>query len=164
MPDILFTCAGTTDPVRGGHDGGVLHIMRHYRPQKVYLFLSAEMVGFENKDLRFEKMFRYAAEKWGYTPEWFVERSGIDNVADLDAVNEPLCAFFRRAEEENPGCRILVNLSSGSPQMKIVLAQLALSISHDVLGVQVSNPARKSGDSQRTNDEKYVVDDELELN
>ena len=164
MPDILFTCAGTTDPVRGGHDGGLLHIMRHYRPQKVYLFLSAEMVGFENKDHRFEKMFRYAAEKWGYTPEWFVERSGIDNVADLDAVNEPLCAFFRRTEEENPGCRILVNLSSGSPQMKIVLAQLALSISHDVLGVQVSNPARKSGDSQRTNDEKYVVDDELELN
>lgn len=44
MPDILFTCAGTTDPVRGGHDGGILHIMRHYRPEKVYLFLSKEMV------------------------------------------------------------------------------------------------------------------------
>ena len=29
MPDIFFTCAGTTDPVRGGHDGGILHIMRH---------------------------------------------------------------------------------------------------------------------------------------
>lgn len=164
MPDILFTCAGTTDPVRGGHDGGVLHIMRHYRPQKVYLFLSAEMDGLEQKDHRFEKMFRYAAEKWGYTPERFIERSGIDNVADLDAVNEPLCAFFRRAEEENPGCRIIVNLSSGSPQMKIVLAQLALSISHDVLGVQVSNPEKKSGDSQRTNGKDYVVDDELELN
>lgn len=164
MPDILFTCAGTTDPVRGGRDGGVLHIMRHYRPQKVYLFLSAEMDSFEKQDHRFEKMFRYAAEKWAYAPEWFVEHSGIGNVADLDAVNEPLCAFFRRAEEENPGCRILVNLSSGSPQMKIVLAQLALSVRHNVLGVQVSNPEKKSGDSKRTNDKCYVVDDELELN
>lgn len=164
MSDILFTCAGTTDPVRGGHDGGVLHIMRHYRPQKVYLFLSAEMDSLEQKDHRFEKMFRYAAERWGYAPEWLVERSGIGNVADLDAVNEPLCAFFRRAEEESPGCRILINLSSGSPQMKIVLAQLALGIGHDVLGVQVSNPEKKSGDSQRTNGKDYVVDDELELN
>ena len=49
MPDILFTCAGTTDPVRGGHDGGILHIMRHYRPEKVYLFLSKEMVDYEKK-------------------------------------------------------------------------------------------------------------------
>lgn len=47
MPDILFTCAGTTDPVRGGHDGGILHVVRHYRPEKVYLFLSKEMVGYE---------------------------------------------------------------------------------------------------------------------
>lgn len=164
MPDVFFTCAGTTDPVRGGHDGGMLHIMRHYRPQKVYLFLSAEMDSLEHRDQRFEKMFRYTAEKWAYAPEWFVERSGIGNVADLDAVNEPLCAFFRRAAEENPGCRIIVNLSSGSPQMKIVLAQLALSISHDVLGVQVSNPEKKSGDSVRTNGKDYVVDDELELN
>ncbi|MGN0990784.1 MAG: type III-A CRISPR-associated CARF protein Csm6 [Candidatus Ventricola sp.] len=164
MPDVLFTCAGTTDPVRGGHDGGVLHIMRHYRPQRIYLFLSAEMNRFERQDHRFEKMFRYAAEKWVYAPEWFIEQSGIDNVADLDAVNEPLCAFFRRAEEENPGCRILVNLSSGSPQMKIALAQLALSVRHNVVGVQVSNPEKKSGDSKRTNDERYVVDDELELN
>lgn len=164
MPDILFTCAGTTDPVRGGHDGGILHIMRHYRPQKVYLFLSAEMDRFEQQDHRFEKAFRYAADKWAYALEWCVEHSGIDNVADLDAVNEPLCAFFRRAEEENPGCRILINLSSGSPQMKIVLAQLALGIGHDVLGVQVSNPEKKSGTSERTNGKHYVVDDELELN
>ena len=53
MPDVLFTCAGTTDPVRGGHDGGVLHIMRHYRPQRIYLFLSAEMNRFERQDHRF---------------------------------------------------------------------------------------------------------------
>ena len=38
MPDVFFTCVGTTDPVRGGRDGGVLHIMRNYRPQKVYLW------------------------------------------------------------------------------------------------------------------------------
>ena len=27
MDDILFTCAGTSDPVRGNRDGGILHIL-----------------------------------------------------------------------------------------------------------------------------------------
>lgn len=40
MDDILFTCAGTSDPVRGNRDGGILHIMRYYHPKRVYLFLS----------------------------------------------------------------------------------------------------------------------------
>ena len=164
MPDILFTCAGTTDPVRGGHDGGILHIMRYYRPEKVYLFLSKEIVDYEKKDHRFERTFRYASEKWSYLLEWHEEQTDLEDVADLDAVSEPLYGFFRRAVEENPGCRILINLSSGTPQMKIILAQLALSLQAPVLGVQVLNPKKQSGDSKRTNDPDYDVEFELELN
>ena len=37
---VLFTCVGTTDTVRGLRDGGMMHAMRHYRPQKVYIFVS----------------------------------------------------------------------------------------------------------------------------
>ena len=164
MPDILFTCAGTTDPVRGGHDGGILHVVRHYRPEKVYLFLSKEMVGYETKDHRFERTFRHASEKWCYPLEWHEEQTYLEDVADLDAVSEPLYGFFRRAVEENPGCRILINLSSGTPQMKIILSQLALSLQASVLGVQVLNPKKQSGDSKRTNDPDYDVEFELELN
>lgn len=164
MTDILFTCAGTTDPVRGGHDGAILHIMRHYRPQKVYLFLSSEMAGYERKDQRFEKAFRFVAEKWAYPFEWHMKQTDLVDVADLDAVSEPLRAYFRQVAEENTGCRILINLSSGTPQMKVILAQLALSLRFSVLGVQVLNPEKKSGDSKRTNVAAYIVDDELELN
>lgn len=164
MADILFTCAGTTDPVRGGYDGGMLHILRHYRPEGVYLFLSAEMAEYEDRDQRFQKMFHYMQSQWGYSPQCVCERSGIRDVSDLDAVCDPLRVFFRRAAEENPGCRILINLSSGTPQMKIVLAQLALSVGRSVLGIQVSNPERRSGSSSRSNDRTYVVDDELQLN
>ena len=164
MTDILFTCAGTTDPVRGGYDGGVLHIMRHYRPKKVYLFLSAEMVQYERKDQRFEKMFQYVRDEWSYAPETCIEYSDIDNVADLDVVNEPLRSFFYRAADENPGCRILVNLSSGTPQMKIVLAQLALSTRYKAVGIQVSNPERRAGNSVRNNRADYEAELELLYN
>ena len=43
MKRILFSCVGSTDPVRGLRDGSMLHIMRHYRPDKVVLYLSAEI-------------------------------------------------------------------------------------------------------------------------
>ena len=82
----------------------------------------------------------------------------------LDSTSEPLHAFFHRAVEENPDCRILINLSSGSPQMKIILSQLALSLQYSVLGVQVLNPDQRSGSSKRTTDKDYDVDYELELN
>lgn len=39
MQKIFFSCFGTTDPVRGMRDGGMLHILRFYRPEAVYLFL-----------------------------------------------------------------------------------------------------------------------------
>ena len=41
---ILFTPAGDTDPVRGYHDGGMLHILRLYAPVgRVYVFHTKEM-------------------------------------------------------------------------------------------------------------------------
>ena len=43
---VLFTCVGTSDPVREMRDGSMLHIMRHYRPEKVYIFLSKEIADF----------------------------------------------------------------------------------------------------------------------
>ena len=52
---VLFSCVGSTDPVRGFRDGGLMHIMRHYRPQIVCLFLSAEMEKKENEDGRYTK-------------------------------------------------------------------------------------------------------------
>ncbi|MBP3655949.1 MAG: hypothetical protein J6K32_04550 [Clostridia bacterium] len=163
--DILFTCVGTTDPVRGYRDGGMLHIIRHYRPQKVFVFLSKEMSDFEQKDHRFSKTIQYVQEHWeGYAPQMICHDSGIVNAADLDAVYDPLLGFFREAADGNPGCRVLINLSSGTPQMKTVLAQLALSPQYSVLGIQVLNPERRSGSSERANSRDYAVDEELELN
>ena len=40
---ILFTPVGDTDPVRGYHDGGTLHILRHYAPvDRICVFLTKE--------------------------------------------------------------------------------------------------------------------------
>ena len=51
---ILFSPVGGTDPIswNNGYDGAMLHIARVYRPDKIILYLSAEMVEFHEKDHR----------------------------------------------------------------------------------------------------------------
>ena len=69
MASVLFSGVGTTDPVRGNRDGAMMHIMRHYRPDTVYLFLTSEMIELDRKDDRFSKSFRQIAQEVeGYTP------------------------------------------------------------------------------------------------
>ncbi len=164
---VLFTCVGTTDPVRGYRDGGMLHIMRHYRPKKVYIFLSEEMGCYEEKDgdHRYTKTIQYAKENWQhYDVSVDYTFSHIVNVQDLDEVAEPLQACFERVLQENPDSEILVNLSSGTPQMKTILDLLTLkNYYRPVKGIQVSNPDKKSGGSERNNG-KYYVKEELECN
>lgn len=50
---ILFSPIGTADPITALGDGPMLHIVRHYRPIVVVLFLSAEIAAFENADRRY---------------------------------------------------------------------------------------------------------------
>ena len=43
---ILFTPVGGTDPIslNNYHDGSILHICRFYKPDKVILYMSKEML------------------------------------------------------------------------------------------------------------------------
>ena len=40
---ILFSCLGSTDPVRGERDGAMLHIARHYKPDRILWYMTKEM-------------------------------------------------------------------------------------------------------------------------
>lgn len=162
---VLFSCPGSTDPVRGFRDGGIMHIMRHYRPQVVCLFLSAEMEKKEIEDGRYTKSIEYVKAHWqDYAPKLELIKSGIENPHDLDTVYEPLVEGFRKFASEYADCQILINLSSGTPQMQMVMTQLALDVQYNALGIQVNSPEKRSGTTERTTVKGYAVDEELECN
>ena len=167
---VLFTCVGTSDPVRGYRDGGMLHIMRHYRPEKIYIFLTEEMGQYEQEgekcDHRYSKTIQYANDHWdSYEAEAEYVYSHIEDAQDLDIVAGPLYALFDRILQENPESDILINLSSGTPQMKAILNMLAMSSQiRTIKGIQVANPEGKSGNTTRTNEANYDVGLELECN
>ena len=165
MASILFSAIGTTDPVRGMRDGGMMHIMRHYRPEKVYVFLTHEMGERDRKDGRLDKTFAHIRSNWeGYDPGLVRFETDITDPSDMDLLVGPMTRLLQQAMEENPGAEVLLNLSSGTPQMEIILAQMALDPRYPTRGIQVKTPERRSGLEDRTNKPNYAVDDALELN
>lgn len=166
MKHVLYSCFGTTDPVRGMRDGGLMHILRFYRPETVYLFLSAEIVRRDSEDGRIAKTFDYIRENWGgYSPKLVRIASEIADPSDMDALTDPMDALFQKVLEENPDAQILLNLSSGTPQMQILLAQMASDSRYrHVKGIQVKSPEKQSGTTERTNIKRYPVEEALGLN
>lgn len=162
---LLFTCMGTSDPVRGYHDGPMLHIIRHYRPNIVCVFLSGEAAALNDCGARMNTVCSHIRENWGgYSPELRIIRTQIEDPSDMDAVGAPITDAVMKLAEEFPDGELLLNLSSGTPQMKIALAFLASDLRLNMRGIQVKNFERASGSTERTNAADYSVADELECN
>ena len=165
MKQILFSCVGTTDPVRGEHDGPMLHILRHYRPESVYLFLTSEICELASKDERFEKTRGWICAHWdNYEPSFQFIMSDVRDAHDIDALDLPLREAMDQISRDNPGAEILINVTSGTPQMQMILSQLAMDMRYHTKGIQVSNYEKRSGGSQRTNEKAYDIELELECN
>ncbi len=139
---ILFTPAGDTDPVRGLHDGAILHILRHYEVDKVILLLTKDM---EAKE---DAMGCYAKGIESVSPDTSLTyiRSGITEPQKFEALTGVQDAFAE-AYEAHPDAEWLVNISSGTPQLKTVMALFALDYPH-VKAIQVASP---EGGSNRDN-------------
>lgn len=165
MASILYSCFGTTDPVRGMRDGGLMHILRFYRPETVYLFLTTEIVKQDRDDQRIDKTFAYIRENWGgYHPDVIRMEAEIEDPSDMDALMEPMDRLLQQAMAQHPQAEVLLNLSSGTPQMQIILAQMALDPRYPTRGIQVKSPERASSKAERTNVKRYPVDEALILN
>ena len=146
---ILYTPVGDTDPIRGCYDGGMLHIVRHYNPDMVILVLSKDMEQKEASDNRFSKALKHVKADLDIK----LICTGLEDVHRIDTL-QPFVDHFYELLSEYPDAEILINLSSGTPQMKLIMSYL--SVEHDaVRGIQVDSP---QGGSNRS--EPAVNDDE----
>ena len=146
---ILYTPVGDTDPIRGCYDGAMLHIVRHYNPDMAILVLSKEMEQKEVANHRFTKALKHVKADLDIK----LIHTGLEEVHRIDTL-QPFVDHFYEMVSEYPDAEILINLSSGTPQMKLIMSYL--SVEHDaVRGIQVDSPQRGSNRS-----EPAVNDDE----
>ena len=81
---ILFSPVGGTDPISwsNGYDGAMLHIARVYRPDKIILYLSAEILALHKKVYCLEKLARL--QNRAMPAIEIIERPELRNVQHFD--------------------------------------------------------------------------------
>ena len=155
---ILYTPVGDTDPIRGCYDGGMLHIVRHYNPDIAILVLSKDMEQKEAANHRFTKALKHVKADLDIK----LIHTGLEDVHRIDTL-QPFVDHFYEMLAEYPEAEILINLSSGTPQMKLIMSYL--SVEHDaVRGIQVDSPQRGSNRSEPAVNDDEDIDIVIENN
>lgn len=159
MERILFSPVGDTDPVRGCCDGACLHIVRHYKPVRVILFYTQEMEEKEMHDHRYTRAIKRLA------PDCAIENvfSGIRDAHLYESFGQVLPQEVQKALTRYGKIELLLNLSSGTPQIKTVLAMLAADLPR-TRGVQVASPLGRSNRANEATQDKEDVEALLENN
>ncbi len=136
---VLISAVGNTDPIRNFHDGALVHIARRYRPDKIIIVFSEELI--RKKD-DIEKVVRSIDSE--YLPEIVYHEPIILNnevhIFDtmFDQFDDIIREYYTKDDE------FILNLSSGTPQIKSALFVLNRLSEINVKAVQVPSPENKS--------------------
>ncbi|PLA61399.1 type III-A CRISPR-associated protein Csm6 [Streptococcus mitis] len=136
---ILISAVGNTDPIRNFHDGALVHIARKYRPDKIIIVFSEELI---SKKDDIEKVIRSIDNE--YVPEIVYHEPIILNndVYVFDTMYDQFDAIIQQYYTKDD--EFILNLSSATPQIKSALFVINRLSEINVKAVQVSTPAQKS--------------------
>ena len=136
--EILISAVGTTDPISNNRDAALLHIARTYRPEQIVLVYSEEML--VKKDL-VEKAL-YSIE--GYHPKVVIESIILknDEVYLFDKMYEVMGQIVEKYSGTNH--QLILNLSSGTPQIISALFALNRIKDYNTQAIQVATPNKSA--------------------
>lgn len=157
---ILFSPIGSSDPIRNNYDGSFLHILRHYKPDKVYLFMSKEMYALHELG----NFYVGTAEKLLPSCEYeVIKDEEMIDPSDFGMFDDLFKSLITNINSEFPDAEILLNLSSGTPQMKASLHMLSVTLPFITKGLQVQSP-EKAANRAATVGDNYDIELEWEQN
>ncbi|KXT78671.1 CRISPR-associated protein Csm6 [Streptococcus sp. DD11] len=137
---VLISSAGDTDPIRGFRDGALLHIARKYRPDKIVIIYT------ERTALLHDRIAAaLQAIEESYNPEIEQYPTIIKNseVYLFDKMYGQLESILNTSLL-NKNDEFILNLSSGTPQMKAALFIINRLNDINVKAVQVPSPTDSS--------------------
>ena len=136
--EILISAVGTTDPISNNRDAALLHIARTYRPEKIVLVYSEEMLV---KKALVEKAL-YSIE--GYHPKVIIEPILLknDEVYLFDKMYEVMGQIVEKYSGTDH--QLILNLSSGTPQIISALFALNRIKDYNTQAIQVATPNKSA--------------------
>ena len=136
--EILISAVGTTDPISNNRDAALLHIARTYRPEKVVLVYSEEML--IKKDLIEKAIFSIE----DYHPDVTIESTILknDEVYLFDKMYEVMGQIVEKYSGTDH--QLILNLSSGTPQIISALFALNRIKDYNTQAIQVATPNKSA--------------------
>lgn len=136
--NILISAVGTTDPISHNRDAALLHIARTYRPEQIVLVYSEEML--IKQDLIEKAIFSIE----DYHPEVMIESTILknDEVYLFDKMYEVMGQIVEKYSGTNH--QLILNLSSGTPQIISALFALNRIKDYNTQAIQVATPNKSA--------------------
>lgn len=163
---ILFSPIGGTDPIaeKNMQDGSLLHICRVYRPDKVVMYMSREMLEKHRKDNRYLECLDRLAKLQNREMEYvIIERPELQYVQKYDYFYPDFHAILSELSADmQADDTLLLNVSSGTPAMKSGLLVLQTLGEFPAKMIQVRTPTGKMNEHEHS--KEYDLDDLWELN
>jgi CRISPR type III-A/MTUBE-associated protein Csm6 len=163
---VLFAPLGNTDPIMNYHDGPALHIIRHYPDiTHVYFFLT-KWISQKHRNYDFyRKAINDFIEKTGRKIEYEFIENELEEPQDFDKSYDIFLEELRGISEKHPNEKIYINISSGTPQMKM---NLCLLVSNNIIprmtAIQVTNPMKGTAAPSSTNSKDYDIETQIFFN
>lgn len=155
----LFSPVGTADPITQLGDGPMIHIIRMYKPDEIYLFLSPLMGRLQDGDRRYTRAIELLCERTGQLfPDVNLIRSDGD-VHRFDLYIAEFDRILKKLTKKYGGEPLLVNVSSGTPQMEQALVAHGAFGKYDLRLLQVPTPR---GDTSEKEDREKLQDYDLD--
>lgn len=133
---ILISAVGTTDPISNNHDAALLHIARKYRPDKIVLVYSQEML------VKQDLINKVLLSIEGYNPIIEIDSTILNNdeVFLFDKMYEVMGLIVQKYTNDDD--EIILNLSSGTPQIISALFALNRINDYNTQAIQVATPKK----------------------
>ena len=138
---VLFSPIGNTDPWSNERDGAMLHIVRHYQPDKVVLFFTESIWNgnqnmFGRKEFNWEKIITTVSSKTKVE----IKIGHIEYEHDFDSYKDLFYLYIDEIRKTESDVEILLNVTSGTPQMESTLCLEYISNPNNMECIQVSTP------------------------
>lgn len=154
----LLTFVGDSDPIRNYHDGSLLHIVRHYRPEEIIIIHSEHTLSKQDKITKAIEAIP------GYRPRIKVSDQVVAN--DLVFQYSEMFNYFYHLFEDfdlQDDDELLLNISSGTPQVKSNLFLLKHMMNMKATLIQVTTPVADSNVG-RTHEIDEDIETLIEMN
>ena len=161
---VLFSPVGTHDPIgvplnNKPSEGSMLHIIRHYKPEAVYLYITKELNYHDDRYKNSIKKFYPECKVYN-----IISNIDEDDVNNYDIFMPDFKKYINKLHKKYQDHEILLNISSGTPQMKSSLILEVISSSIKLIPIQVSTPTKKKNFEDHFNDEDLDKIDESNEN